>query len=1805
MSARYRIEGPLQIQALNDALKLVIKRHRILHSVYRRDEGKTGQQALSEFGFAIQFEQKEGVAEEQISDYLSLVHSRPFLLDTELPIRACLIKTGTNDHQLLLTIHHIAADGWSIGILNKELTAAYNSSIQQQPPELKPVPWHYADWAGLWAGLEESKLSAKADAAKNYWLDQLQQLPAQHDLPLDRPRAERSKRLSGFLYSTLSAATLEALSAVCLPLKITQYSLLQTTLAVLMARLSGQTDIAIGVPFANRTSHQSADIVGFFVNSLVIRHQFEQQDSLSFLLQRAHDSLLQAYEHNIPFDQLVDLINPVRLSQVNPLFQVMINLQEKANWELNLAELEVTSEALNGSDAKFDLSIDCVLDKGALEMVWEYDTSLFDRATIEHWIQYFELILQQIINDVETPWDCIPLLPNEQRNTLLATFNDTEYPNEPRCIQTLVSHWAQQTPDKMALQQGENRLTYQQLELKSTSLANWLVSQGIQLEDPVAIYIDRSIDAIVAMLGILKAGAAYVPIHPGFPADRVAQMLVDADPAAVILNQQSPQFDWQSIPSLRLDQLDALQPPPKTLPLVRPHNLAYVLYTSGSTGQPKGVMVEHQQVANLVGNPFYIGLNQGDHVVHCSRLTFDTSAWEIWGSLTQGASVEVVPECILLEPRQFSALLVQCKPNVLIMTYSLFKQHHPYLVEVIPTLKYCIMGGEPVATETTSKILMQHPPKSLVVSYGPTEATVFGALHQARLEDQQYRVSPIGRPLGNTSIYVLDRADNLNPIGVVGEIAIAGRQVGRGYRNLPQLTQQKFIQDPFSEHDQKLYRTGDQARWLADGTLQFLGRADDQMKIRGIRVEPGEIEFALRQLDYIEDAAVQLLHLEGEQAQLVGYLVCDSSSSNDQLPTRLRKDLTKQIPDYLIPNHWAFLDTLPVNDHGKLDRRALPKINKSVQASSEAVVARDFATENERQLATYWHALLGDPMPSPSDNFFALGGHSLLAVQLSENLSAAGYSLNVQSIFSASDLGEMASLMVVQKSPDALNSEQSLIITDAEELVEILTASQIQLAGGIANIEYACSLGQLQQGLLFHHLVAGSQDPYLLLTKVSIQGETILTQFLRSLEQVIARHDALRTCLVWETAASPLQLILKQAPLAVTYLAPVLSSESAQVFDQAILNWRESFSLNQAPLLSVLVQPIEDSDSFKLGILAHHIVADQQSLQIAFKEIRDTFDQPDLHSDETTAFAKAAAQRQLPNHRYEAFFKDQLTAFVEPSLPYGLQQEFAQLDDQQEAIKSLSPTLLQSVRAIARKLEVSVAALFHVMWARSLSTLSQQADVLFGTVLSGRMNLDGNTGSATVGLFINTLPFRLNFALHSVAETILFAHAELIKLAAMESAPLGLAKSFTEVPTELPLFNTLLNYRRELPEQQLVLEELEQHGIQVDSVEEFSHYPFTLNIVENENSLSLGLQCPDSINGQDVLALCVSTLETMIQAIEFNQSSPFAAMPIVDSVSSKEVIRGFNPQAEFEPESALLHQLFEQQVERSPEAEALAFGDVRLTYSALNERANEIAHALLERGVQPGQLIGLHLTTQLDLVPAILGVLKAGAAYVPLDPSQPIERLQLIVQSASPALIISEPNLAQGCADWSNLVLVSDLCSVQNNNPMVDALQPESLAYVIFTSGSTGTPKGVMVEHRQVGSLLAAARHYFSFSAKDVWTLFHSFGFDFSVWEIMGALTSGARLVVVPDDKRRAFDELADLLCEEAVTVFNLTPGAMNALFATSLFTGSSHALRYLVLGGDKVDERLVDQWQSMQRETTTTQLINMYGITETCVVSS
>ncbi len=1808
-----RLRGHLNQAALTQSLEEIIQRHEALRTNFVTVNGQPTQviQTVIKWTVSVINLQHLSAEEQEITatDLVKEQALQPFDLAKEALVRATLIVLNNNEYWFLLCLHHIISDGWSMGVFIEELTALYNAKNQGQASPLKPLPIQYADFA-IW---QRKWLQGEVlDNQLNYWRKQLAAAPTFLPLPTDKPRPARQSFTGAHQEFQLSLELTQKLTELSQQQGVTMFMTLLAAYGTLLYRYTGQSDILIGTPIANRNRREIESLIGSFVNTLVMRTDCSENPSFQELLMRVREMSLGAYTHqDLSFEMLVEALQPERNLSHTPLFQVMFVLQNTPLSEIELTGLTINSLPLEWGTAKFDLTLSMQNTETGLMGVWEYNTDLFNSETVERMNGHFLTLLEGIIANPNERVSQLPLLTKVEQQQLLIGWNNTQvdYPAD-KCIHQLFEEQVERTPNDVAVVFEEQQLTYNELNRRANQLAHYLQSLGVKPDTLVGICVERSLEMIVGLLGILKASGAYVPLDPDYPIERIIFMLEDAA-VKVLLTQQKlinklPEHqaqlicldaDWELISQFSQDN---------PITDVQATNLAYVIYTSGSTGQPKGVMLSH---SNLSNHMFWMQetfpLTKTDRVLQKTPFSFDASVWEFYAPLLVGGQLLIAQpgghtdsDYLLKTIAQQQVTTVQLVPSLLQM---LLEQGG---IENCQLLKRVFCGGEILPVALQEKLLSQLN-VNLCNLYGPTECCIDVTFWNCQREMYGQRI-PIGRPISNTQIYILDSNLQSLPVGIPGELHIGGAGLARGYLNRPELTQEKFIPNPFSNYpDSRLYKTGDLARYLPDGNIEYLGRIDNQVKIRGFRIELGEIETVLKQHSQVQSSVIIDQEDTPGNKRLVAYIVPQKEAT--PTPNEMRQCLKEKLPEYMIPSAFVILESLPLTPNGKIDRRALPAPEQNYERTDKFILPRN---PIEEILVTIWSEVLKVKQVSINDNFFELGGHSLLATQLISRIrSNFSIEIPLRSLFAAPTIEELGQ-QIQQLQQQDLTLSAPPILPRGEQSELLLSYAQTRL----------WFLDQLEPNSPFYNIPVA----------LRLQGHLNQVALTQSLEEIIQRHEALRTNFV-TVNGQPTQVIntLTNWTVSVINLQHLSAEEQKNaakklVKEQAL----QPFDLaNEALVRATLI--VLNNNEYWLSLCLHHVISDGWSMGVFIEELTALYNAvnqgqvsplkplPIQYADFAIWQRKWLQGEVLDNQLN--YWRKQLAAAptflpLPTDKPRPARQSFTGAHQEFQ----LSLELTQKLTELSQQQGVTMFMTLLAAYGTLLYRYTGQSDILIGTPIANRNRREIES---LIGFFVNTLVMRTDCSENPSFQELLMRVREMsLGAYAHQDLPFEMLVEALQPERNLshtPLFQVMFALEN------TPLSEVKMSGLTIDSLPlewGTAKFDLTLSMQNTETGLMGVWEYNTDLFNSETVERMNGHFLTLLEGIIANPNERVSQLPLLTKVEQQQLLIGWNNTQVDYPADKCIHQLFEEQVERTPNDVAVVFEEQQLTYNELNRRANQLAHYLQSLGVKPDELVGICVERSLEMIVGLLGILKAGGAYVPLDPDYPQERLSFMLEDSQVKVLVTQAKLVESIPEHQAQLICLDTeweKIAQNipSNPE-SGVKPDNLTYIIYTSGSTGKPKGVLVNHANVVRLFAATDSWYHFNSNDVWTLFHSYAFDFSVWEMWGALLYGGRLVVVPYLVTRSPEAFYQLLCQEKVTILNQTPTAFRQLIQAeeslkgsfplsrgdrSSTTDNDLSLRLVIFGGEALEINSLQPWFQRHGDQCP-QLVNMYGITETTV---
>ncbi|WP_167459439.1 non-ribosomal peptide synthetase [Pedobacter jejuensis] len=1775
----YSIKGYMEIELLKSAIKQVIDRHQSLRLTFSFDLDELKQQIMPIKETSTDYEYIDiKNVDNQAAVMESLIDSaclKEFDLSSGVLIRTKIISITDNELRLVVVAHHVAADGYSFGIFIKDLFACY--SQKRILPELSFKKF-----------VEDSQLMYSNEyllEKKNFWLQHLGTKPSVLNLPYDfrKPNAQDFKGRSK-VFKLSKERTTEIVQFVASE-KTTMLVFLLGVFKVFLYKITQQQDIVVGVPFSGR-NNSTNDHIGMFVNTVAIKSIVQETDTFRQYLRVLTRNVIQGYKNQyFSLDQLFDSPEIKTDFYVNQLFNVIMVLHENLR-SFQFGDLKVDYCEFESKTCQFDLTFEAIVDQDELNLSLRYRTELFQEESIDRFISYINLILDAVLKKPEQSLENISVLSSDERLVIESFRQEVQYPKDKTIID-LFQEQVVKSPNAVALIDGATILTYRELNERSNKLGYYLKSKGVKPETIVPILMYRSWEMIVCVLGILKAGGAYLPMDPQYPQERIDFMIADANAhialtssdcfANVIYSEALLWIiidaDWQEI-NLQSDLNPTVQ--------YQSSSLAYVIYTSGSTGRPKGVMVENINVVRLFyhENPLF-DFSAEDVWPLFHSFCFDFSVWEMYGALFYGGRLIIVKDEVAKDSERFADFLVQQDVTILNQTPSSFYVLQDFLVDNVHhlSLKYLIFGGE-VLNPVKLRSFDQTVGAARVINmYGITETTVHVTFYQVSNSDLSSSRSMIGKAIPTLNVYILDQHQHLVPIGKPGEIYVSGPGLARGYLNLPELTKTRFLNDPFSQHPgERMYKTGDIGKWLPDGNIEYLGRNDDQVKIRGYRIEPAEIEMVIAKCPLVKKTVVLVTGNKSNELRIAAYVV--PSKRFDRYG--ILSYLNNVLPHYMIPGLLIEVPEIPLTSNGKIDKKTL------LGFAETYIEDRDFmmpCSSMEINLAEIWKAVLNIDRISVKDNFFHLGGHSLSAIRLCSQIRRTiGLNLFPKDIFSYPVLHDLAMYL---ESADKVGSQG--------KITAIERPTKIPLSFGQERMWF---IDQSEGSIAYHISVV-----------LRIKGLLDQQALYSALQFLVERHEILRTVIDYENGQG-FQSILPSSLWKLTKI--VFSGNETEDEVRSVINQfiNKPFNLLSDYNLRAELMLVGEHESI-LIMNFHHIGFDGWSIPILLREIGSLYNSH--HSGVGSMLETLAAQyadyaiwqrKYLTPERLSGkleYWKGRLSGSAQLNMPFDFNKPKVHSRAGATFLFPISGKVYEDLQSYCMNrqttLYITLLTAFNVL----LSRYSGQEDISVGTPVAGRIPADTE---GLIGFFVNTVVIRSNLEQDPSFDTLLQQIKNTV-LEASENEEVPFDKVVESLSKDRqrgtnPLFQVMFSmvYKED---SNLLLSMADLDVSFERTFQPTCKFDLSFFVEETKTGLEVNIEYSTALFQQESISRMAGHYKSIIANLLKNPSGSINSFPLLTDEEQLKLIN--NVEVPYASEKTIVD-IFEQQVIRSADAIALICGETRLSYKVLNERSNRLGNYLRKKGVKRGAIIPICMPRCCEMVVGMIGILKAGAAYLPIDPQYPKERIDYLIEDAQGNMLLTHSNSREVCAARKDLLRIElDVdwaeISLEPDSKLTSECTPADLAYVIYTSGSTGKPKGVMIEHFNVVGLFCNDKSLFNFNGQDVWTLFHSFWFDFSVWEMYGALFNGSKLVIVEEEIVKDVSRFSALLVQQGVTVLNQTP---SAFYLLQDFLGEiveQLSLRYVIFGGEALNPVKL---KPLHQTIGYARLINMYGITETTV---
>ncbi|WP_348705598.1 amino acid adenylation domain-containing protein [Tenacibaculum sp. 190524A02b] len=1831
-----RLEGDLNIEILENALQAIVNRHEILRTVIYEKEGVGYQQVISADAWSLHkvVTSEEEDLEKEITNFIN----KPFDLSKDYMLRSCIYDLGNNQYVLACVFHHIASDGWSSGILTNEFVELYRALKQQKTVNLPILSLQYSDYA-IWQKkyLEGEKL----DSQLLYWKEKLTGVSTLN-LPTDYIRPSIQSKEGSEVSLLLDQVLVDSVNTLCQEQGVTPFMFMLSTFKVLLSLYSGQDDICVGTSIANRTQSELESMIGFFVNTLALRSDLSGNPSFKEVLERVKETTLEAYDNQLaPFEKVVDKIVTTRDMSTTPLFQIMFDYQNEGDDSSNLNEevAEIDDFVISGYEhtettAQFDLTFNVSEVENNISLAISYCSALFNESTIVRMLAHYQELLKSIVNDITLPISNLSILTKHEEDLLLGKdctaeglyFNPKiENLENTVPINVFFEEIVAKNEDQIAVIHNDVEWTFKQLNIYANKIAHTLLESGVSPGDCVGIYDERTPLLIAGMLGIMKAGASYTPFDTQNPASRIEVMLSDGTfpylittaelfqelsspniKVALLLDEGSTEVTSETILIRDKDFIDVQA-------ITNPENVnkmdswAYVLFTSGSTGTPKGAITHHKGALNhLLAEYKEMELEDNFRFLQSAGIGSDISVWQILGPILKGGACVIIDKFDLLDYDKVLALLVNREVNVIefVPTYMnglllhIQEQEQPVS---LTNLHWIMLVGEAIPVAMVNTLRDLYPSIRLLNAYGPCEASddVVQYEIKEKIPTNRLRV-PIGRPIPNMSVAIFNKEGNLCPIGIAGEIGVVGDGVGAGYLGLPERTAQSFIKNPYPElYGDVMYKTGDLGRWLPDGNIEFIGREDHQVKIRGHRVELDEIAIVLRNHEAIENAHALVHKDKDNQAYVIAFMIPKDHelTNNNEAYNEILEELLElcraSLPAYMHPTHYTLVSEFPVNLSDKVDGKKLLKKyleeNEDTLSSGNSVIYVAPRNEIEKQLVTIWQELLKVNEIGIHDDFFKLGGHSLLATRLVSKIrKELEVEVSIRDIFEYTVVSTLADYLAAQSKGVLLPT-----IIAEERPVQI-------------------PLSFSQERLWFLDQFQGSAD-YLMPFVFRLEGEINPLILEETFKTIVARHEVLRTNILSDEG------IGYQEIMSVDNWCLVKEKVSEDQLREALEEYLSTpFDLSNDYKLRVRLYDL-GNEKYVLAAVFHHIASDGWSEDILMNEFTELYNTLKLGKE--TSLPELSLQyadyaiwqrKYIEGEVLEAqlsYWENQLTDISTLELPLDYVRPAVQDTTGDSIVLELDEELTSSLKKLCQEEDTTLFMVLLSAFNVLLARYSNQDDICIGTPVANRTQLELE---GMIGFFVNTLALRSDLSgdpsfrelLARVKETTLEGYDN--QLAPFEKVVDKVVKTRDRSIT--PLFQVMFVLQNipEIIEEKVEEKLVEENEFTMSAYDEVgskvSKYDLTLHVDEDGTNITLDLGYRTALFDKTTINNMLLQYKELLSSIVKDSTVAISSLSILSEKEELELVEVFNDTTYDYPEDKTIVDLFKKQVEQTPDAVALSFGNEVLTYKELDEQSNQLAHYLESVGVVKDSRVAILFNRSFDMVISMLGILKLGSTYIPLDPSLPSNRLSHILgDSGAFFLVYKEESLLSSLSvsDFIFFLNIEESYSYESSEKKLDR-NLDSTAYVMYTSGTTGKPKGIPISDRNILTLVNNPSSTISITSSDKVLQWSNYAFDGSTYEIYGSLLSGASLHLIESSVASNGQALTQVVHEQGLSVIFITTALFNSMaeYEPSLLA----SLRLLLFGGEMVS---VSSTRKMLAELGPNKILHVYGPTETTTYAS
>lgn len=1794
------ISGKLDMQAFEKAINKIVERHENLRTCFRKEDDQPYQHIHSELKIAFETKQypeakpNDPIVSEQVNEFTT----RPFDFQNGPLLRALIITLDENQHVLGLCMHHIISDGWSMGVLTRELSTLYEAFRTGQETALPELQIQYADYA-IWQ--KETYTPEVLDEELNRWADHLkgyEDLAMPTDFNRPRELSGRGNTIAG----SIDTEVAKELKKYCVSKGATVFSGLMAGVCSIINIYSRQQDICMGTPVANRNQSEIEPLIGFFVNTVINRIKLSDEETFESLQLKTKEEIFRSQQHqDIPFEKIVERVQPPRDLSRTPLFQLMVNyLNVQAG---NSENDETTAERLNTDykSSKFDLNFTFQENpSGNIGYSLEYSEDLYTEATIKRLLEDLKLVFKLF---VDNPKKQIAAYELSAVETEVTRSGDNELKGWIPTLQTIQSVLAEVTEEvseRIAVRDVNSEISYQILQERSDQLAIYLHQQGIKKDDLVAVSMGRSVELVIVIVAILKTGAAYFSIDPAYPVERKNQILKDSG-TQILLTEKENAGDLSANYSGKIIQVDSKEDQliiantsGTFVSPMDPSGLSYVIYTSGSTGKPKGVLQTHRTIVNLIkyqNKEYGHSLAVPKQVSQFASASFDVSVQEIFFTLLSGYTLNIVPEDVKYSTEKMLDFVREKEIQIAYLPTAYLEYFSREFVQnesltAFDKLERIIVAGEALKiNEVIRAFFEKHSHTKLENQYGPSETHVVTAYTLEGSSDTWAELPSIGKPIDKIDAFILNESMKPVPVSAVGELYFGGEGIARAYLNNDALTAEKFIENPFANGN--LYRTGDLARWGSDGNIQFLGRADSQVKVRGFRIELGEIETALMSNPLVESAAVITKDIEGSTHLLAFVNLKDSKVASEDIEQTLKSYLKSLLPDYMIPSAIQQIDEIPLNINGKVDRKLL--LQQDVSFSASAVYKAPVG-EVEESLTEIWKDLLKIDKVGVSDNFFEIGGHSLLATQVMSRINRKfKVSIELKELFNAPTIGQLAKFI----------SNEDLV-TDQKELKKYDRPQYIPLSFAQERLWYINELGQGHQ----YHLPEITE----------IKGAFDKTIFLKSIDFIVNRHENLRT-VFGESDGKAYQNVLDSIEVPLIHRDIIEKDNKLDFANHLIKEFVNTrFDLKEGPLLRALIIEME-SDGFIIGLCMHHIISDGWSLKVLMRELNACYQafsegkEPGL-AELPVQYADYALwqKERYGDGKLEKaldYWKEHLSGYEDLAMPTDFSRPRQISGKGKNVNKAFSAEVSKKLDEYARESGITTfSALLTAVFAL-LNTYTRQDDICIGMPVANRTE---EQLEDLIGFFVNTLINRVQIdPKGNLAQLQEAVNAELINSQNYQDVPFEKIVEAVKPERDMsrtPIFQAMASFVKSESQQVEVVTEKEERS-NINLGYDISKFELNFVFTERNGILYTSLEYNTDLFKPETIDRLMQSLELIVEALVTTPEKTISEVDLLGENDAIKILQEFNKGTEYDISPLCIHELFKEQAIANPEQVAVYFNNQEMTYGELDKKSHQMALYLQGLGAEKGEMIALCLDRSMDMIISIMAVLKTGGVYVPIDPGYPEERIKYILDDCKTKIMITSNHLKSGLKMLGSdemIYVASDtdqLLFDSCDGIISGGVTPEDFAYIIYTSGSTGKPKGTLIRHKNV-QRVCKYPNYIDITTEDRILQMSNYAFDGSIFDIFAALFNGAGLVMITTETMMNISDLSKFIIDKKVSISFMTTALFNSLVDNSI--EALNSIRKILFGGEQVS---VNHVNTALKTLGKDKLIHVYGPTETTVFAT